>query len=196
MAAISMNDAPTAIVEQWYKNIYSEFGRYIAHYTDIIFDWGCCGRCKTADEIEAEIEDGKEYYCGKLPRFALDVNDTIYTDQFIPSILPDIFINRGHIGKYMSCGEYCLKCRDFQRDANHFDDVCTGFSSWDKIKFKTNIDLELYINNRIHILSQSNLHHYSLNIAELMCKTLKKFYQLLFVSSGKHTKAARREAFF
>jgi hypothetical protein len=185
MAALMLDDAPSATVRQWYDNIYMEFMLYCDHYAHFAQNWGCCGGCERyrSDSIST---------CGILPLFVLSVNDTIFTDKYVPSVMPYVVENTWHEGCQNECrvgSEICAECRHFQRDDIKF--IYIKFKCWDINLFDTNAKLESYISDRVYNLSQLNFRHYALDINTLMLNTLKKFYQLLFVS-GKHTKAACR----
>jgi hypothetical protein len=190
MAALLLDEAPSAVVRQWYDNIYAEFVLYCDHYAHFVHNWGCCGRCERDD-------DDNVHGCGIFPSFTVSINNTLFTDLYIPSIMPHVVENNGHADKWNECGSescdgYCRDCRAFQENDEEFNRECNVFDCWDRIQFGTNAELESYIGSLVHDLSRSKLYHYGSYIAELMHETLKKFYQVLFVSSGKHTKAARK----
>jgi hypothetical protein len=211
MAALLLDEAPNATVKQWYNNIYLEFKLYWTHYGNLRANWGCCGRCTRDEDLdicvrctrESEVKrryihcthdedhDDDQNSCGILPAFTLNVNDTLFTDEYVPSVMPYVAENYGHVGKFDSCEADCSECREFRQDSNNFHQVLGKFVHWRNKCFKTNAELEAYISAMIYKLSQSNFSHYASNIETLMHNTLKEFYQVLFVS-GRHTKAARR----
>jgi hypothetical protein len=186
MAALLLAEAPNIIVRQWYDNISTEFKLYCRHYYKFADNWGCCGRSK---------HNGDADKCGKLPVFALTINDTLFTDQYVPSVMPVVAVNYRHLIMFNAdlCKQDCSECCDFRHDYNEFYNAIHNLSHYElqAFRFDTNAELEVHISALIYKLSQSNFRHYALNIKVLMHNTLKKFYQLLFVS-GRHTKAARR----
>jgi hypothetical protein len=183
MAALLLDEAPNIIVRQWYDNICTEFKLYCSHYYTFADNWGCCGRRKHNDDSDI---------CGKLPVFALTVNDTLFTDQYVPSVMPFVGMNYRHLVMFRAdlCKQDCSECCDFGHDSNEFYYVIHNHIMR-AFRFDINAELEVHISALIYKLSQSNFRHYAKNIEVLMLDTLKKFYQLLFVS-GRHTKAARR----
>jgi hypothetical protein len=185
MAALLLDEVPSAIVRQWYDNVYAEFMLYWYHYCNFAANWGCCGHCVRIDLNR----------CGTLPEFTINVNDTLFTDQYVPSGMPYVVDNAGHVGRFDSCDANCSKCCDFRHDTDEFHNMLNKFDKWQNIQFKTNAELKAYISDRVYKLSQSNFRHYVSNIEVLMHNTLKKFYQVLFVS-GKHTKAAHRDKLY
>jgi hypothetical protein len=170
-------------------NLRKEFDDIHVYFERVSIGMKCCVKCSTGDIT-----------CGHYVPIPLTVNLTIFTDKYIPTILPQ---NVEHIdGDYcerfmLKCGQYynkgatCLHCTEMREDYCNFkNNLMASFLYSMQVHIG---QLERQIQDNIQHRSRSIIKNYARPFDKLLIDTLTMFNKIMFNITGSHTKPACRD---